>query len=192
MPRRRPPPTARELACRSHLRVSTTGGGAEAEAAEAAEAAAAAEGEEGEGGTRLALLQAHIVRRVRQQAASGGGGTLPSATTSAMESPLEMHEMHEPLPGWETRLTSASLEFRSCLLGVHVLDAEYLRLVQQLNVNQRSAESKRVMVRHPECEQALHLPLPLRLALPLTLTRCATRSVSRRCSSSCRRSTPHP
>ena len=167
MPRRRPPPTARELACRSHLRVSTTGGGAEAEAAEAA---AAAEGEEGEGGARLALLQAHIVRRVRQQAEAGGGGTLPSATTSAMESPLEMHEMHEPLPGWETRLTSASLEFRSCLLGVHVLDAEYLRLVQQLNVNQRSAASKRVMVRHPECEQAVLFIVPQVNPPPLTLT----------------------
>jgi hypothetical protein len=87
-----------------------------------------------------------------------------------MESPLEMHEMHEPLPGWETRLTSASLEFRSCLLGVHVLDAEYLRLVQQLNVNQRSAESKRVMVRHPECEQAVLFIVPQVNPPPLTLT----------------------
>ena len=32
--------------------------------------------------------------------------------------------------------------------------------VQQLNINQRSAESKRVMVRHPECEQAVLFIVP--------------------------------
>ena len=43
---------------------------------------------------------------------------------------------------------------------MHALDAEYLLLVQQLNINQRSAESKRVMVRHPECEQAVLFIVP--------------------------------
>ena len=138
MPRRRPPPTARELACRTHL--GTTGSD-----------------DDDDEGTRLALLQAHIVRRVRQQTAAGGSGALLEMTSEA-RSPQP--EMHEPLPGWEADLTSASLEFRSCLLGVHVLDAEYLLLVQQLNINQRSAESKRVMVRHPECEQPVLFIVP--------------------------------
>ena len=43
---------------------------------------------------------------------------------------------------------------------MHALDAEYMLLVQQLNINQRSAESKRVMVRHPECEQAVLFIVP--------------------------------
>jgi len=49
---------------------------------------------------------------------------------------------------------------------VHALDAEYLLLVQQLNINQRSAESKRVMVRHPECEQAVLFIVPQVKAVP--------------------------
>ena len=114
------------------------------------------------------MLQAHVVRRVRQQTAAGGSGALLEMTSEmqpgmasemqpGMRSP---REMREPLPGWEAELTSASLDFRSCLLGVHVLDAEYLSLVQQLNINQRSAESKRVMVRHPECEQPVLFIVP--------------------------------
>ncbi|KAL1507015.1 hypothetical protein AB1Y20_007877 [Prymnesium parvum] len=95
---------------------------------------------------RLAKARAVLADRIKRQAASGSADSAPP-------------EDDDDVALWD-ELSAASNEYRNSILSVRRVDAEYLSLIRQLNVNQSSGESKQVLVRHPECEQPVMFVVP--------------------------------
>ena len=102
--------------------------------------------EEAELKERVRRVQRLLVDRVKRQAAAGG----PGAEVPSDEGSDQL---------WAV-LASAAAEYRNSILAVRLADVEYLSLVRQLNVNQNSGETKKVMVHHPECEQPVMFVVP--------------------------------
>ena len=96
---------------------------------------------------RLSDLQKCLIARVQRQANAGGAGAMLDGD-GGKELPLSRE------------LAVDADEYRNTLLSLKLADQAYLRLVRRLNVNQRSGETKRVTVRHPECEQPVMFVLP--------------------------------
>ena len=102
---------------------------------------------------KLRELQAALVQRVRRrrppEAAARSRMGLAAAEAAAGGTAA----------AWED-LGLSSAHFRGCVGALRLADSEYLELVKRLNVNSRSSETQRVMVRHPECEQPVLFVVP--------------------------------
>ena len=103
---------------------------------------------------KLRELQAALVQRVKAQAAAGGSGAVTDGTGGG-----GIGGGGGTAAAWED-LGLSSAHFRGCVGALRLADSEYLELVKRLNVNSRSSETQRVMVRHPECEQPVLFVVP--------------------------------